>query len=427
MAAAIGDAKVHIFVTEKYPTDQSNIHAKEKGPSRSVRNRSAMTIEHMDIYSLSSTNRLVMKRGLGSLIGDEEFVLVVLDELIRDEDNILVLSLISALLTCCEAHNSLSTFDVLDYGAVGDGCTDDTIAFVETWKSTCNAETEIAAMLVPDGNTFLVHPMAFDGPCKPTTISFMISGIIIAPDSPEAWKGRNQGRWLVFKDVDGLSVDGTGMIDGRGKGWWDILCAKHGHLPVLSFLQCNKVSLSNILVVDSPQTHILIKGKSGNEVKVDNINVIRVRFNKTTNGVRIKTWQVGRGYVRGVLYEDINFMDVKNPIIIDQYYCNVRDKNTGHLNLSLFMLKKTGVQISDVRYAGIFGTSKSKIAIDLNCSQAVPCTDILLDTILLAPSTPGKKVISSCNNAYGSSRNCGTRVLFLGIILKIDNFLNASL
>ena len=135
-------------------------------------------------------------------------------------------------------------------------------AFVETWKSTCNAETEIAAMLVPDGNTFLVHPMAFDGPCKPTAISFLvrecrkvfdsshhllfslisfcfllqISGIIIAPDSPEAWKGRNQGRWLIFKDVDGLSVDGPGMIDGRGKGWWDILCAKHGHLQVYILL-----------------------------------------------------------------------------------------------------------------------------------------------------------------------------------------------
>ncbi|XP_057504256.1 probable polygalacturonase At1g80170 isoform X1 [Actinidia eriantha] len=357
-------------------------------------------------------------------------------------------------------------------------------------------------MLVPDGNTFLVHPMAFAGPCKPTSISFLvrecrkvfrlippspslslslfcfllqISGIIIAPDSPESWKGRNQGRWLIFKGVDGLSVDGPGMLDGRGKGWWDILCATHRHLPgcvklaptVISFLHCNKVSLSNILVVDSPQTHILITGcnnvvirylsikspetspntdgihissshgvfihntnigsgddcvsigdhtsdiyitdvdcgpghgvsigslgRSGNEVKVNNINVIRVRFNKTTNGVRIKTWQVGRGHVRGVLYEDINFMDVSNPIIIDQYYCDVRGGCES---------TRTGVQISDVRYAGIFGTSKSKVAINLNCSQAVACTDILLDTILLAPSTPGKKVISSCNNAYGSS------------------------
>lgn len=33
-------------------------------------------------------------------------------------------------------------------------------------------------------------------------------------------------------------------------------------------------------------------GKSGNEVKVENISVIRGHFNRTTNGVRIKTWQV---------------------------------------------------------------------------------------------------------------------------------------
>ena len=47
--------------------------------------------------------------------------------LFRFASNILVLSLISALLTFCEAHNSLKTFDVLDYGAVGDGSTDDTL------------------------------------------------------------------------------------------------------------------------------------------------------------------------------------------------------------------------------------------------------------------------------------------------------------
>ncbi|KAI8544329.1 hypothetical protein RHMOL_Rhmol08G0288000 [Rhododendron molle] len=65
-------------------------------------------------------------------------------------------------------------------------------------------------------------------------------------------------------------------------------------------------------------------GKSGNEVKVENISVIRGHFNRTTNGVRIKTWQVGRGHVRGVSFKSIDFTDVKNPIIIDQYYCDVR-------------------------------------------------------------------------------------------------------
>ncbi|KAE9467787.1 hypothetical protein C3L33_00331, partial [Rhododendron williamsianum] len=267
-----------------------------------------------------------------------------------------------------------------------------------------------------------------------------ISGNIVAPDSPDAWEGRDQGQWLIFDSVNGLDVNGPGTIDGRGQGWWDISCKTHPQSTgcvklaptVLSFLQCNKVSMRNISVVNSPQTHILISGcddfainslsirspgkspntdgihissshgvfitstniasgddcvsigdntsnihisdvncgpghgvrqvtdyisKSGNEVKVENISVIRGHFNRTTNGVRIKTWQVGRGHVRGVSFKSINFTDVKNPIIIDQYYCDVR------------------------------GACKPTFL------QAVPCTNIVLDTIELASSTRGSKSI----------------------------------
>ncbi|KAL5825108.1 hypothetical protein ACOSQ3_021171 [Xanthoceras sorbifolium] len=38
-------------------------------------------------------------------------------------------------------------------------------------------------------------------------------------------------------------------------------------------------------------------GRSGNEVLVENITVEHVNFNQTSNGGRIKTWQVGRGQV----------------------------------------------------------------------------------------------------------------------------------
>ncbi|XP_058226738.1 probable polygalacturonase At1g80170 isoform X2 [Rhododendron vialii] len=319
--------------------------------------------------------------------------------------SILFLSLLWVRQLWSEDRDFMSSFNVLDYGAIGDGIIDDTLAFEMTWESTCNAETDNAEMIVPKGKTFLVHTLVFDGPCNPTKISFSISGNIVAPDSPDAWEGRDKGQWLIFDSVNGLDVNGPGTIDGRGQGWWDISCKTRPQSTgcvklaptVLSFLQCNKVSMINISVVNSPQTHILISGcddfainslsirspgkspntdgihissshgilitstniasgddcvsigdhtsnihisdvncgpghgvsigslgKSGNEVKVENISVIRGHFNRTTNGVRIKTWQVGRGHVRGVSFKSIDFTDVKNPIIIDQYYCDVR-------------------------------------------------------------------------------------------------------
>ncbi|XP_009606259.1 polygalacturonase QRT2-like [Nicotiana tabacum] len=138
-------------------------------------------------------------------------------------------------------------------------------------------------------------------------------------------------------------------------------------------------------------------GKGGNFAQVENIHVSNAFFYGTTNGARIKTWQVGRGYVRDVIFENLEFNSVKNPIIIDQNYCDVRGACKEMV---------TGVQISNVIYQNIFGTSSTNIAINLNCSMSVPCTDITMQLIQLTSATPGtatpgREVTAYCRNAYG--------------------------
>ncbi|KAL7162309.1 hypothetical protein ACSBR2_042733 [Camellia fascicularis] len=377
---------------------------------------------------------------------------------------ILVLSLLPTLVLTCRDS---SEFNVLDYGAFGDGIANDTLAFVEAWNRTCNAESDDASMVVPEGMTFLVYPMAFVGPCNPTYITFLLSGTIIAPDNPEAWKGRNPGQWLTFQDVNGLGVSGPGKINGRGQGWWDISCKRHPQSPVLSFIECNQFSISNILIVNSPQTHILVTGcnnvmidslsikspetspntdgihishstgvfisntdigsgddcvsigdytshiditdvncgpghgvsigslgRSGNEVRVENINVNRVNFNKTSNGVRIKTWQGGSGYARYISFKDITLIAAANPIIIDQFYCTTDKYCTN---------KTEAVQVIDVSYDGFYGTSITDNAVKLSCSETVGCTDIVLSNIDLTSQYPNHVLSSSCLNAQGTS------------------------
>lgn len=56
-------------------------------------------------------------------------------------------------------------FDVTDFGAVGDGSTDDTTAFRAAWKEACAVES--AVLLAPADYTFTITSTIFSGPCKP--------------------------------------------------------------------------------------------------------------------------------------------------------------------------------------------------------------------------------------------------------------------
>ncbi|KAK3000783.1 hypothetical protein RJ639_021449, partial [Escallonia herrerae] len=115
-------------------------------------------------------------------------------------------------------------------------------------------------------------------------------------------------------------------------------------------------------------------GRGGSFVRVENIRVRNSSFNGTTNGARIKTWQVGKGYVRKVLFENLEFHAVQNPLIIDQNYCHTR---------GACKELRTGVQVSQVIYKRLLGTSTTAVAINLNCSRSVPCSQISMQSIKL--------------------------------------------
>ncbi|GLU21633.1 hypothetical protein SLE2022_377620 [Rubroshorea leprosula] len=111
---------------------------------------------------------------------------------------------------------------------------------------------------------------------------------------------------------------------------------------------------------------------------------------ETTNGVRIKTWQGGSGYVRAVRFENVMVEDVANPIIIDQFYC---DSPTVCPN------QTSAVQISQIMYRNISGTTTSQKAMKFACSDAVPCTNIVLSNIDL--ENKDGTVETYCNSARG--------------------------
>ncbi|XP_039170462.1 probable polygalacturonase At1g80170 [Eucalyptus grandis] len=175
------------------------------------------------------------------------------------------LILVSALLLTSEIKVGVAdkTFSVLDYGAVGNGITDDS----------------------------------------------SVSGDIIAPEDPDAWKGKD--KWLTFNST-------------------------------LTINNCNDVSLQPVYFKNSPQMHLVVPGSSN--VYLRSLDIYAPEWSPNTDGIHIggshgvvvrassigtgraslssDSICVGRGQVSQVDFSNLNFTAVENPIIINQYYCN---------------------------------------------------------------------------------------------------------
>ncbi|CAN8299829.1 unnamed protein product [Cochlearia groenlandica] len=168
---------------------------------------------------------------------------------------------------------SSGTFNVLDYGAKGDGKSDDSKAFEDAWKEACKVAA--STLLVPSDSLFLVGPVSFMGEECKENIVFQLDGKIIAPTSSSAW-GSGLLQWIEFKSLKRITVKGKGVIDGRGSVWWNKSpnfdpadetesITKNGMLDTkmpgtkptaLRFYGSEGVTVYGITIQNSPQTHL---------------------------------------------------------------------------------------------------------------------------------------------------------------------------
>ncbi|XP_047342151.1 polygalacturonase-like [Impatiens glandulifera] len=136
-------------------------------------------------------------------------------------------------------------------------------------------------------------------------------------------------------------------------------------------------------------------GRFSNEPGVQNITVSTATFTGTQNGVRIKTWaKPSTGFVKGVMFQHLKMVDVQNPVIIDQQYCNGK-KNCPHMG--------SGIKVSDVTYQDIRGTSASKVAVTFKCNKDKPCSGIKMRGVTVKHGDSKAAVKSECANVVGVS------------------------
>ena len=66
-------------------------------------------------------------------------------------------------------------------------------------------------------------------------------------------------------------------------------------------------------------------------------------------------------------------------------------------------MKTSAVEVSDVSYDEVQGTSTTKNAINLSCSQSKPCTNIQLNRINIISAVQEFETSSYCLNAHGTA------------------------
>ncbi|KAA8518187.1 hypothetical protein F0562_015661 [Nyssa sinensis] len=296
------------------------------------------------------------------------------------------------------AAASVKTVNVDDFGAKGDGRTDD---------------TEVYGTIAASGDRSVYN--------------------------------KDRKHWIIFDSVQNLNVEGGGIINGNGKIWWQNSC-KINKALALTFYECKNLIVKNLKIQNAQQIHVsfencenvqasgltvtapenspntdgihvtgtqnihisssvigtgddcisIVSGSqkvqatditcgpghgisigslgSGNSAAyVSDVTVTGAKLSGTTNGVRIKTWPGGSGSASNIKFQNVEMNNVANPIIIDQNYCDEADGPCTE--------QKSAVQVKNVVYQNIKGTSAGDVAIKFDCSKNFPCQGIVLQDV----------------------------------------------
>ncbi|KAM0932384.1 putative galacturonan 1,4-alpha-galacturonidase [Dioscorea sansibarensis] len=252
-------------------------------------------------------------------------------------------------------------FNVLSFGAKADGTTENSKAFLDTWKAACNA-TGYAKFVVPSG-TYLLGPVRFTGPCR--NVQTMAMQVQLRPTAPT---------------TDGIHIErNSGVSITKSQIGTGDDCVSIG--------QSNSdVYLANI------------KCGPGHGIRCEKSRCEDCTLKGTDNGVRIKSWE------NSPSVSNVVNMTFDN-IIMDEL--KIQSSLIKHTVLitSAILRRPSRVRISDVSFKNIRGTSMSPVAVLLDCSRGVPCQNVKMQDVHLnyVGGRAGVQTTSAtCNNVKAS-------------------------
>ncbi|KHN20793.1 Exopolygalacturonase, partial [Glycine soja] len=287
----------------------------------------------------------------------------------------------------------LEYFNLTRYGAVADGRTDSSSAFLAAWEDACS-HTGSSTFFVPKG-TFFLGPVSFSGPCHNNgSPKIEIMGTLKAPISLNDFPTLE---WVVFKNLNGFNLPGLNSkatLDAQGQeSWSKAACYRvmkcHNIPTALKFLNVSNGSVRNISLLNSKAAHVSIHKcenidfsgfnihSPGTSPNTEGITIIgddcvAIGPGSTNISVSFVHCGPGHGISVGILGKSSNEKDVAGVHISN---CIINGTKNG--------VRPSQVKLEDVSFENISGTYNTMHGVTLWCSSAVPSENILLANINL--------------------------------------------
>ncbi|HTR42581.1 MAG TPA: glycosyl hydrolase family 28 protein [Pseudomonadales bacterium] len=182
---------------------------------------------------------------------------------------------------------SAATFNIRDYGAVGDGKALDTTA-IQKAVDTASAAGG-GTVLIPAGK-FLTGPFTLA-----SKINFHLDAkaVLLIDNDITRYPIVNK-RYQDAITVDGahdLKITGKGAIDGQGEAWWQAFRDNPAmtHRPYLIRLShCTNLVVSDVTLLNSPMFHLALGNCT--DVKVEGITIKAPQHAPNTDGIDPSGW-----------------------------------------------------------------------------------------------------------------------------------------
>jgi polygalacturonase len=179
-----------------------------------------------------------------------------------------------------------ATFNVTNYGAVGDGKTMNTSAIQKTIDT---ASAGGGTVLIPAGK-FLTGPFTL---ASSINLHLVKNATILISDDlanyPSA-KGRYQDS-ITASGAHDLEISGEGTIDGQGNAWWTAFRADKSmtHRPyMIKLSNCTRVRVHGVTLGNSPMFHLVPQNCT--DVTIQGITIQAPANAPNTDGIDPSGW-----------------------------------------------------------------------------------------------------------------------------------------